>query len=254
MAKNRVEMVASLFEENPTGLNFGQCSTNELESLCPGTPFKTKLMYTLVKSTASFINQRKGYQYARALFPICSGGIIEENNDFKIRDIEIEKQLDDLREETQQNIINKFLIMPVVKFAAVGGHKISYWTLAIAILEEEVNKVLFLNPFGDRNAIDPSKMRYFFGKISPNVKRWVILTHAKYQQESKAHLPKAKKAMNTGVICFLYALHIIADLPLPCEVDVDEVRLWIVNQIIMMTMNDYEFDDGDYVDDETQFP
>lgn len=38
------------------------------------------------------------------------------------------------------------------------------------------------------------------------------------------------------------------------QVDVDEVRLWIANQIIMMTMNDYEFDDGDYVDDETQFP
>eukprot|EP00112_Aurelia_sp_Birch-Aquarium-sp1_P024709 Seg793.3 transcript_id=Seg793.3/GoldUCD/mRNA.D3Y31 product="hypothetical protein" protein_id=Seg793.3/GoldUCD/D3Y31 len=226
--------------------NFGNCQPKDLENLCPWVSWKTKLMNSLVESLVSFINDKKIDSYARALSPVLLNDIVSlGDGTYEIRSKEMVKQIEETKLETQSNFQNKILVTPVITSIVAAGRKICYWAIAFAILDYDgENQILLLDPIKDKGKTDVWKISYFYDQLAVTQGSWELYSNGSWEKLKKVKLPKASKVSESGVISFMYALHVVCSARIPTEVNSEDARLWILNEIL---------NESQYDDDETQF-
>eukprot|EP00112_Aurelia_sp_Birch-Aquarium-sp1_P025841 Seg883.6 transcript_id=Seg883.6/GoldUCD/mRNA.D3Y31 product="hypothetical protein" protein_id=Seg883.6/GoldUCD/D3Y31 len=251
------QMINEVLEQENFHAAFGGSSAEDLKSLLPGSSIKAKLMYTLMKSAVECINEiETEYELAKVLMPISSSSISPNSKGgFDIKD-QAAKYVADMGSETQSNIQNRYLVLPVLKTLARGNWKVKYWCVAVVIMDKESQRMLFLNPLGDKGDLDAKKMCYYFDKVGKMKGRWKILTNNSFEAKLKVKLPVASITADTGVFSFLYALTVMSSMAFPHELDIPGIRMWMLNTILkegnFNRNDDLEADTDD--DDETQFP
>eukprot|EP00794_Sanderia_malayensis_P002660 gene2660-3076_t len=210
----------------------GACSGDDLKQLLLGNKLKSKK------------------EYAETLLPLS------------LVEIKMRRGLlvfsEDLRKHVQNQVklseyyCHKYIVIPVLKTQPESMAQGTYWTISIAVIQENKKLIVFLDPLGQPSDVDVDKMCFYLDEITEVCGMWTKYTNDQYEESCQTHIPITDKIEDCGVFSFLYAVEAIGKTKLPKTIDdIEDIRLWMLEKIVKGhgTEEENSFID----DDDTQF-
>eukprot|EP00794_Sanderia_malayensis_P021182 gene21182-23256_t len=147
---------------------------------------------------------------------------------------------EDLRKHVQNQVklseyyCHKYIVIPVLKTQPESMAQGTYWTFAIAVIQENKKLIVFLDPLGQPSDVDVDKMCFYLDDITEVCGTWTKYTNDQYEESCQ------------------YAVEAIGKTKLPKTIDdIEDIRLWMLEKIVKG--HGTEEENSFINDDDTQF-